>query len=340
MSVVIIYRLRRFRRIVDRFRRNKLFFVALFFLATFVFNSVMFYYTEHVLAGREDVDIYTAMYWSIITMATIGYGDVTPSRGPGWLLAGVAAIMGIAVYTLTVSVIADAFLTHSLKKTMGLAPLKRKKIIVIGDTDSCKELVQELIANNLGDYVGWVMSRQPKGDVGVDYVVGDFGDTETLKRAGVDKAEHVALCIGDDSKTIHTLLLVRRLNKKAQVSALASTGVAEELLEEAGATRVLSARFLGRTLASSIFEPSVVDFVKEVTTARGIGDLRELEVDQSLAGKTVGEAEEVIRGMYPGYTATIVGVKRGGELALVPSRDLRLREHDRLILLLSNKTRL
>lgn len=339
MSVVIIYRLRRFRRIVDKFKRSKLFFVAIFFLATFIFNAAMFYYTEHVLMKREDVDIYTAMYWSIITMATIGYGDVTPARGPGWLVAGVAAIMGIAVYTLTVSVIADAFLTHSLKKTMGLAPLKKKKIIVIGDTDACRELVEELIINDLGDSVGWVMSKPPKGNIEVDFVVGDPGDIETLKRAGVQDAEHVALCIGDDSKTIHTLLLVRRLNKKARVSALASSGIAEELLEEAGATRVLSARFLGRTLASTIFEPAVVDFIKEVTTAKGIADLREILVDDRLAGKTIEEAARIINEAAKEHRAAIVGLKRGPVVVAAPSDDVVLEKGDRLILLVSRRSR-
>jgi len=68
-------------------------------------------------------------------MTTIGYGDVAPVKGFGWVVAGTA------VYTLTVSVIADWFYQLVLGGVWARLPSKNKEILVIGDNDSCHEII-------------------------------------------------------------------------------------------------------------------------------------------------------------------------------------------------------
>jgi voltage-gated potassium channel len=233
MVSFIIFRLLRIRRL-RYLTRSRVFYVALFFASMWIINALLFYYSEHVVAGRSDIDIWASLYWSIITMATIGYGDVTPIRGLGWIVAGFAAIMGIVAYTLTVSVIADWFLSKSIRRSLGMAPLKGKRILVIGGSDSCREIIDELILNNYGDQIGWVTPVQPKGASMIDYLVGDPGNEDVLLKAGIRDARHVYLCIGDDSKTLYTALMIKHLNPQAEIYAVVSSAKTEELLREAG----------------------------------------------------------------------------------------------------------
>ncbi len=45
----------------------------------------------------EGKDILTSLYWTVITMATIGYGDITPETTAGKILAMLIAVTGIAI---------------------------------------------------------------------------------------------------------------------------------------------------------------------------------------------------------------------------------------------------
>lgn len=177
-------------------------------------------------------------------MATIGCGDVAPIRGLGWLVAGFTAIMGILAYTLTVSVTADWFLSVSIRRSLGMAPLKKKKILVVGGSPTCNEVIDELILNGLEEETGWLTPEKPRSPPRVDYFVGDPIDENPLLKAGIREASHIILCMEDDSKALHVALLARKCNPNATYAALVSKHVMEEILKQTGVQHVLSHRVL------------------------------------------------------------------------------------------------
>ncbi len=335
MTIPAIYRLlHSLRHIVfRRLARSRIALVAFLFLAMWLTSATLFYYSEHIVAGRKDIDFVASLYWSIITMATVGYGDITPTRGLGWAVAAATAVMGIAVYTLTISLIADEFMELSMRRSLGLAPLKGKKILVIGGSDACWDLVDELVANGLGKETGWLIPEKPASEPPVDYLVGDPMKRDDLVKAGVGKAERIVLCLGDDSKTLHVALAVRRLNHRARLAAVAMTGEAEELLREAGVDHVVSSRLLGRTLASAIFEPSVAWFIEEAVSVRGVADVAEEPVPDWAVGLTIEEAEKKLSESH-GLRMLVLGiVELDGRVVLAPERSRRLERGQRLLLL-------
>ncbi len=327
----IIYMLLRRRRTLRLVFRNRFFYVLLFFSSMWILNAILFYYSEHVIAGRSDIDIWASLYWSIITMATIGYGDITPVKGLGWIVAGFAAIMGIVAYTLTVSVIADWFLSKSIRRSLGMAPLKGKEILVIGDSDSCREIIDELILNKYGDKIGWVTPVQPKGVTDIDYLVGDPGSEDVLLKAGIRDAEHIYLCISDDSKTLYTALMIKHLNPKAEIYAVVSSAKAEELLREAGVRFTVSTRLLGRTIASALFEPGVLTILTDIVSAKGKGDLVEETIDKRKAGLSIGEIEDLKNKSDQKHSYRVIAVIRGKDYIVTPPREFKTIENDRIV---------
>ncbi len=295
-----------------------------------IINALLFYYSEHIVAGRSDVDLATSLYWSLITMATIGYGDVTPVRGLGWIVAGFAAIMGIVAYTLTVSVIADWFLSRSIRRSLGMAPLKNKKILVIGGSDTCKEIIDELVLNGYSDELGWVTPEQPRRITDIEYLVGDPSSEDTLVKAGIRNAEHVYLCLGDDSKTLHVALLVKHLNPRINIYAVVLSSKTEELLREAGVKHAISTRILGRTIASALFEPLVLDLLSDMVSARGLTDLVEYRAGRNT---TVEELEEELNSRDKCYKYRVLMIARNGEKILLPEKDTSIMKNDRVVLL-------
>jgi len=130
-------------------------------------------------------------------------------------------------------------------------------------------------------------------------MVGELADEETLRKAGADKAEHIIICTREDSQAIHLTLLIRKINPAARISAIAKNAETEELLRQAGAHYTLSTRLLGRTIASSVFEPAVLEVIKELTTRRGTADLIEKEITAEQDGKNTSRDRRTTKPARP-----------------------------------------
>jgi len=212
---------------------------------------------------------------------------VVPTTVEGRIIAGLAAIFGIAIYTLFISTLADYFLDATVRAAMGLGVLHGKKILVVGEGPVCDEAVRELVANGLKEQVGWLRESQPRGRPPVDYVVGGI-DEEDLERAGLGDVEHVVICYEDDSKNLHATALIKSLNKKAKITVLAKDKATIRILKQMGINNIVPMSVLGRLLASTTFEPAVTTFISDATSAKEGVDLSELEAE----GKTIEEVEK------------------------------------------------
>jgi len=320
-------------KIVRLLRKSKLSYVALAFLVSALVNGFLFYLAESVFGGEEGLTLWRSLYWAVITMATVGYGDITPTTLGGTIVTIETVVVGIAIFTMLVSVLAEGFMNASLKKSMGLGKLKKVDILVIGDEESCIEAIHELQINLPYSSIAWLLPqppRQPPQDI--DFVAGDPTDEGVLRRASAHKAGKIIVCMKDDSKVVHTVLMIRKINKEAEIITLAKTDKARELLKEAGSTRVVSARMLGRVLASSTFEPYVTDFINEVTTARGIADLVEYLAGEDEDGITVEEAERRLIEKVGVKSLRIVALVRNGKMIIAPPTNETISSGDKLVI--------
>ena len=83
---------------------------AVLMLALLVFQSSMVYYFEREAQPDKYGSIPEAMWWGIVTLTTVGYGDVTPVTLWGKLAGGLTAVMGLCMFAIPVGIIASAFI--------------------------------------------------------------------------------------------------------------------------------------------------------------------------------------------------------------------------------------
>ena len=90
--------------------------VAFFILfIVLIFASTLMYHAEHQAQPEIFSSIPASMWWGIITLTTIGYGDTYPVTVMGKIVGGAVAVLGIAVYAIPTGIMASAF-TEELRK--------------------------------------------------------------------------------------------------------------------------------------------------------------------------------------------------------------------------------
>jgi voltage-gated potassium channel len=98
-------------RVVRR-KRAELLIALGFFSILLVMTSALMYFAEHDAQPKAFSSIPAAMWWAVVTMTTVGYGDVYPVTSVGRVLAGLTALMGIFAFALPTSILGAGFLAE------------------------------------------------------------------------------------------------------------------------------------------------------------------------------------------------------------------------------------
>jgi len=96
-------------RQVLRSRREHLLILGAAMLALLVIASSLIYWAENPAQPETFSSIPAAMWWSVSTLTTVGYGDVYPVTGLGKLLASVVALLGVALFALPAGILGSGF---------------------------------------------------------------------------------------------------------------------------------------------------------------------------------------------------------------------------------------
>ena len=95
--------------VVAAARRGELLAVVSVVGALLVLASTLMYFLEHAAQPEKFSSIPATFYWGVITITTVGYGDVAPVTNLGRLLAGVIALLGVGIFALPAGILGSGF---------------------------------------------------------------------------------------------------------------------------------------------------------------------------------------------------------------------------------------
>ncbi|HEU0276213.1 MAG TPA: voltage-gated potassium channel protein [Rhodanobacteraceae bacterium] len=213
-------------------------------------------------------DLVTALYYAMVTMSTVGYGDITPQTSDAKLFAVSIIVLGVAVFATSLTAVIAPLVNRSLQRIVnrkGPRMQRENHFVVIGDTPLAINTWRELARR--GHPVTRVLRQEPESPLAadVDHVIGDPSDGDVLRSAGAHKAQAVLAMLGDDSENAFVVLAVRELAGKARTVAAVNDAHNMGRVQLAQPDVVIAPQILGGELAAMLLtgEEVTADFVMQ-----------------------------------------------------------------------------
>lgn len=292
----------------------------------------------------EKWDFFDSLYMTVITMATVGYGETHPLSSHGRILTIFLILvgMGILVYSVSawIAFLIEGYLGGMFKKRKMEKQIKNLKghYIICASNEMGMYVIEEFYKTKK-PYV--VISRdsqhvipriKERGDI--LYIENDPSEDKVLMSANICEAEGLISALSDDKENLFVVLAARQLNPQIKIVAEGIDRTVVAKLLKAGADKVVSAMEIGgMRIASQLIRPAVVDFLDSMLYSSD----KPLRVEQQvipeksgLIGKTLHESD-----IHKKTGALLVAIKQAQpeQYLFNPQQDYRFQPNDTLIVI-------
>lgn len=270
------------------------FLTLMMFASIVIFISSVLIYVMEANNPDSPIDtLYEAFYWAIVTISTVGFGDITPVTDAGRFVAMIIIIAGVAVLSFTTSIVVSAF-TEKLdeikdRKTVDNVTKLKQFYLICGYEDVAQHVASKLRRDG---YNIIVMDKDPEhvqrskghGYITLPY---DPGALESYKRLKIDFDKQVGavLCLlEDDVMNIYTALTVRSMNKEVQIFSTLVHQYNRKKMLMAGVDEVVYTQELVGMMAKEFSgKPVAIEAFHALRSEQTGVKLEEITVDERIA---------------------------------------------------------
>jgi len=314
------------------------------FLRQFVYSVALLFvllllgtYGYYLLEGWSFFD---ALYMTVITLSTVGFGEVHPLSPEGRVFTILLIMGGVGVAFYVFTMITETIVSGQLQDFLGRRRIEAKlaalhdHYIICGygriGRHICHMIAKEVpfVVIEYNHEVAKEIEKE-----GFIYFEGDATQEEVLKKVGIERAKGLVSVLKSDADNVYITLTARGLNPKLFIIARADEEHVEKKLKRAGADKVVSPYLIGaRRMALIILRPAVTDFLELATPEQNVElQLEEVRVraKSDLVGKTLMES-----GIRQFSGAIILAIKKvTGEMIFNPPPDYVFEEDDTVVAL-------
>ncbi len=238
-------------------------------------------YVDH---ADGNINFADAVYFTMVTITTVGYGDITPVTDRARLFEAILVTpIRLFIWLIFLGTAYDFLLQKSWSRWRMSIIQKNlhNHIVVAGFGISGSEAVDELLERGI-DPSEIVVIDQDHGRLeaaekrGCNVMEGDASRDKTLNQVRVSRARSMIVSAGRDDTSILVVLTARALAPKLAISVLVRASDNEQLARQAGASNVINpVSFAGLLLAGSCHGPHISDYMADLASATGRVALRE-----------------------------------------------------------------
>ena len=299
------------RRILKWWSRAPWLTLCLLVAALYLAGYVLILVTEPPNSAIRTIPTYT--YFFVVTITTVGYGDVVAVSTAGRLAAGLIAIGGIGAAAVALGKIFNAIGEFVRRRERGLLAFDMKRHIVIFGNRGAETaaLIKQLIADQQTSGTQIVLCSQstehnPFPDF-IDFVRGEPTSSDVLERASVKHASKVIIHSSTDYESISIALAVKEVNDSAQIVVKANDPGKEVDIERVDRARVVCIKSVDVPLiVREIHNPGITQVFENLLSPDG-QDLRSIHVPPGDRTFTFGLLAHTFREQHG---AILIGMRK------------------------------
>ncbi len=200
-----------------------------------------------------------AMYFTVVTMSTVGYGDILPKSDDARLFVISLIIVGLSVFLTSITAVVGPLVQGRLSRILEPRKRRMKRVnhfIITGDGALARNTARELL---LRDKEVVVIVDDEDATFGeAEIVIGDATDLEILRRAGAETAHSVLALSDDDAENAFVILALRELATDAKKIAAVGSRKNLERVRRVQPDMILAPNvFGGEVLAMALTEEKI-----------------------------------------------------------------------------------
>jgi voltage-gated potassium channel len=292
----------------------------------------------------EGYSFLDALYMTIITVATVGYGEVHELTTNGKIFTIFLIISSLGIFAYSVSNIAiyavEGIFANYFKENKIKRMIKKMEdhVIVCGFGRNGKEAAltlaeenQKFIIIEQKENVTQFISEHYPDFV---YILGDATQEEVLLQAGLKKAKAIITTLPIDADNIYIILTAREYNHNIKIITRASDEHSPVKLLRAGADKVIMPdKIGGQRMGKLVTQPDTIEFLEYIILQSGneisLTEIPCEHINNCNLSKTIGELD-----VRKELGINIIGIKtKEGSYIFNPTPDLRVKESDKLFVL-------
>ncbi len=295
---------------------------------------------------EPNLSLIDSLWWAVVTLTTVGYGDVTPKTIPGRFIAFLDMLVGIGVLTLLTATVASILVERKISKDLGMHSYNFEEHIILCEWNYRSEIViKELRIEPETEKTPIVLisdiDRKPIKDKHLFFVKGEVGD-ETLHQANLLKAKTVII-LGDenldykhrDARVILSTLTVKSINKKAYtIVELINENNIETCKRACADEIIVSSKLSSNLISSAAINHGISRVITDIVTYEYGSQLFKIAVCETDVGNFF---IDVFVKMKKDSQSTVIAIQHGneGETISNPPADYQLAADDYLIFIAS-----
>ncbi|MEO9485446.1 MAG: ion channel [Ekhidna sp.] len=337
------------------FKKNaslRLFLLVVFVLVIYLALVWLLVFVEKD-SDQSALNNYSNAFWySLVTLTTVGYGDIFPATIYGRYISLIFILTSIGIFGILIGQLTTLMTTIKENKKLGYSGTNfSNHAVIIGWNEFGWHVVDQLVG--VGRQVAVVTNKKDDVDLirekynakSVFVLFSDYNNHEMIKKSNIDDATIVFVNMLDDTDKLVYVLNLKKVFPETEFVVTLENGDLKNTFLSAGVSNTISTQEISsKLLASYMFEPDVATYSESILSyakSDSDYDIKQLLItpNNPYNGKAY---QEVFFDLKKRYNSVLIGITKRdkfGNKKLIknPLGDLKIHSGDYLIIILNGK---
>ncbi|KYC45519.1 MAG: Calcium-gated potassium channel MthK [Candidatus Methanofastidiosum methylothiophilum] len=288
---------------------------------------IIFFVIEvSIFSYVEKLNIIDSIYFTIVTLGTVGYGDIHPTSYLGKVFASLFIVVNIIILAFFIGQIGERLIKQKIEEVLGIERMEEIEdhIIICGYGRIGKVIVSELkemgskfVIVEINEALTKIISETTDYNV----ILGDAKKEDILKKAGIEKAKTIIISLNEDSDNVFTAITAKSMNDKIRIISTAANLENMDKLYKIGVNQVVSPQVVtGKILAHSVNMPDFLTLIDRIFLSN-TENICMVALKEDLYGKTVKDVGD-----------EVFAIVRNEKIIKNPNTEDTLQKGDKLII--------